>query len=441
MIVASLVLLVPLALQPAPDTRCTEARQCRELALAAADRGDFELFHDLAWRAVQTGPRNDPALLYMPARAQALSGRPHDALVMLQRLAEMGVPSDAETNPDFSRTRELPGWPDVATRIARVTNPNAPPVSAPPASRASTTAASPAASPAPATPASAPTLLATPASPPEPMAEAVSFSTTEFALGGLAYDAVSDRFLFGDRRGRKLIVVAKGSNHASDFVRAESAGFHEVSAIEIDTKRGDLWVASSAPADGAGTLHKLQLISGRPLKSFAVDPDLGPVNLVDLAVTPAGAVLVLDAASSQLLILRPGGAAVERAVRIETPQPASVAASTEEGIVYVAHQDGLSRIDTRARTSTAVSAPKSISLAHLERIRSSQRALIAVRVDEDGSRHIVRLDLNASGRGVTRATTLEGTVPASKPTFVTVSGDELYVADGSRGAAYRVHLR
>jgi hypothetical protein len=165
------------------------------------------------------------------------------------------------------------------------------------------------------------------------------------------------------------------------------------------------------------------------------------VNLVDLAVTAAGAVLVLDAASSQLLTLRPGGTALERVVRIETPQPASVAASTEEGIVYVAHQDGLSRIDTRARTSTPVSAPKSISLAHLERIRSSQRALIAVRVDEDGSRHIVRLDLNASGRGVTRATTLEGTVPASKPTFVTVSGDELYVADGSRGAAYRIHLR
>src|SRR3954464_12060931 len=87
--------------QPPRDFGCTEWRACRELALAAADRGDYETFHDLAWRAVQTGPPKDPALMYLLARAQALSGRPHDALVMLERLAEMRVPSDAATNDDF----------------------------------------------------------------------------------------------------------------------------------------------------------------------------------------------------------------------------------------------------------------------------------------------------------------------------------------------------
>ena len=32
------------------DFGCTEWHQCRELALAAADRGEYETFHDLAWR-------------------------------------------------------------------------------------------------------------------------------------------------------------------------------------------------------------------------------------------------------------------------------------------------------------------------------------------------------------------------------------------------------
>ena len=124
MLVALLVLLVsmagrsvagsPATAQSPRDFGCTEWRDCRQLALAAADRGDYETFHDLAWRAVQTGPPKDPALMYLLARAQALSGRPHDALVMLQRLAEMGVPSDAATNDDFSRTRQLPGWPEVS---------------------------------------------------------------------------------------------------------------------------------------------------------------------------------------------------------------------------------------------------------------------------------------------------------------------------------------
>src|SRR5438034_8113923 len=127
MIVALLVLLVPLAgdlvagsptvFQPPRDVGCTEWRDCRQLALAAADRGEHETFHDLAWRAVQTGPPSDPALMFLLARAQALSGRPHDALVMLDRLAQMGVPSDVATNDDFARTRQLPGWPEVAARI------------------------------------------------------------------------------------------------------------------------------------------------------------------------------------------------------------------------------------------------------------------------------------------------------------------------------------
>src|SRR5258706_8770383 len=99
---------------------CRDSQECRQLALDAASRGEYETFHDLAWRAVQTGPRNDAALMYLLARAQVLSGRAHDALVMLQRLAEMGVATDAATDADFKPTRELPGWPEVAAAIARV---------------------------------------------------------------------------------------------------------------------------------------------------------------------------------------------------------------------------------------------------------------------------------------------------------------------------------
>ena len=140
------------------DFGCTEWHQCRELALAAADRGEYEAFHDLAWRSVQTGPRNDPALMYLLARAQALSGRPHDALIMLQRLAEMGVASDAATNDDFARTRQLPGWPDLLARIEGLGHP----ASRPPAS-SSTAPTSPTSS-GPGLPSSSPAASSSPAS-------------------------------------------------------------------------------------------------------------------------------------------------------------------------------------------------------------------------------------------------------------------------------------
>ena len=426
MIVALLVLLVPLYQSPR-DGGCTEWRDCRQLALAAADRGEYETFHDLAWRAVQIGPPNDPALMYLLARAQARSGRPHDALVMLQRLADMGVPSDAETNDDFKRTRQLPDWVEVAARINRIDHPDSP--------RAVATAGSTASTPA---------------------AEAVRFATESFVPGGVAYDAVSQRFLFGDRLGRKLIVVSDGSNHPVDFVHADSAGFQEISAIEIDAKRGDLWVTSTAGREG--TLHKLQLVSGRPLKAFRVNADLEPVQLVDLAVTPAGAVLVLDSANRQLLALRAGGTSLERVMQMAAREPASLATTSDNDIAYVAHREGVSRIDLRARTATPVAAPKSVSLAHLERIRWRVHALIAVQVDDDGSRRIIRFELNANGSGVTRAATVEGSLPTAGPIFVTIFGDDLlYLVDGSSHAgsqpprdaqsgvadfvAYRVRLR
>ncbi len=93
----TLILIAMLALSTAAwagpsefSQDCKGWQECRQLALDAAAREDYNAFHDLAWRALQAGPKNDPALMTLLARAQSLSGRPGDALVMLQRLAAMG---------------------------------------------------------------------------------------------------------------------------------------------------------------------------------------------------------------------------------------------------------------------------------------------------------------------------------------------------------------
>ena len=51
------------AQRSAPE--CHEWQECRQLALDARTRGQYERFHDLAWRTVQTGPANDPALMHL----------------------------------------------------------------------------------------------------------------------------------------------------------------------------------------------------------------------------------------------------------------------------------------------------------------------------------------------------------------------------------------
>ena len=97
--------------------RCQEWQACQARALDAATRGDYETFHDLAWRTVQLGPRR-PDLMLLLARAQSLSGRPDDALVMLRRMAQSGTaPTEALTSDDFRRVRARPGWAEVESLI------------------------------------------------------------------------------------------------------------------------------------------------------------------------------------------------------------------------------------------------------------------------------------------------------------------------------------
>jgi hypothetical protein len=429
------------AVQLPPPADCREWHECRELALAAAARREFETFHDLAWRAIQTGPKNDPALMYMLARAQSLSGRPHDALVMLERLAEMGVATDAATNDDFRRVRLLPDWPELNALIERVHDARATP--APDAAPTSTSRRTPPSvhsgssdrrrerRAAVAAPGSHDSAAMPPAGAvafePEPVELAVRILMPPFSTGGLAYDAVSGRFVVGDAFGRKLIIVEKGADHAVDLVRADSAGFHVIRALEIDRRDGDLWVATATPDDREWTIHRLQLVSGRPLKAVPLAESLEPMKLVDLAISPAGAVLALDAVGNRLLELPPGRAGKLRVLPLGVQEPTSVAATDDRGVAYVAHAGGVARVDLTASKSAPLDIAAGLELGRIERIRWYRNALLAVQSDASGARQLVRFDLNASGRAVTAATVIDRTIPAADaPMFATVSGDELF---------------
>jgi hypothetical protein len=434
------------AAQSAAPAECHEVQACRRLALEARERGAYETFHDLAWRTIQTGRRNDPELLYLLARAQSLSNRPTDALVTLRRLADMNVVYDATTNVDLQAVRALPGWPQVAALIERRANvtirpPTPPAVAATPAPPPAT-AAAPTPAPAPeVTPPPATAALPTPppATAAAPMAiagglkiqeltvsDAVHFSVPAYVPGGLAYDAVSRRFLFGDLSARKLLVVGEGSDHVVDMVRADSAGFQDVTAIEIDRRRGDLWVASSGPTDGTGALHKLQLISGRMLEVFDATV-FQPVRFADVTVTPSGTVLVLDDVGPRVLGLQPRAKTLEEVIRLEVGAPTGITASGDGEVAYLSYRDGLVRLDLAARKATAITGPDGVDLGHFERIRWHRNALVGVQVTPSGARRFVRLRLNNPGSRVIEATVIDDPLPAgSGPTFATVTGDDLY---------------
>jgi hypothetical protein len=219
-------------------------------------------------------------------------------------------------------------------------------------------------------------------------------------------DAVSKRFVFGDRLGRKLLVLAEGSDHSIDLTRADVAGFLDVTALDIDTTNGNLWIAT-AEADGrAATLHRVQLISGRPLASHAVPDALAPTQPLDVAMTASG-VLVLDAAQRRVLALRPGEDVLTMLVGLGDLVPLSLTAGRQAAVAYISHRDGLAMLDLRGRKVIPITGPKQMPLGGIERLRRDGSGLVGVQALPDGTRHVVRLTLSATGRVVTRRRVLD----------------------------------
>jgi hypothetical protein len=424
-VIASVLILLLLNVQDPRE--CADVASCRAAAAEAASRGDYELFHDLAWRAVQKGRPNDPELMKVLARAQSLSGRPGDALVMLRRLAQMGVVTDAATNDDFRRVRALAGWPEIEALIEGV---EAPPAVAPE---------------------TAPPVVATPVTPREerrvepskPAAEPTPSKALPAATfedeplpstlagvepAGLVYDAVSRRFIIGNRAENNLIIYDDVFKRATSMVSAESAGFFGLRAIEIDPHRGDLWVVNSS-ADRGATVHKLQLVSGRVLFEAPLPTELAPATLVDAAVREDGQVLLLDTQGRRILGVSAGHRNLERITAIDVDAPTSLALANGK-VVFVAHRKGLLRVDVAGRTA----APVRNAPAGLVRIRAVPNGLVGFQVEDKGVR-LLRLRLDSRGERVTRTDVLDATASIPDPPGITVANGFVYYVTTAKGAS------
>ena len=281
----------------------------------------------------------------MLARAQSLSGRPHDALVMLQRLAAMGVVTDAATNDDFSGVRALAGVGGARSQRVYKKTSGIPAarevVPAPPVTAATPVMREPSEgrpSEAETPKVDAPKVESKPdqQGTRRPKAGALIrrqsaapliFSAPGLAAVGLGYDAVSGRFIVGDRKDRRLLVVGERSGRLASLAGVD-AGFDEVSAFEIDAVEGDLWVVSSSSRSRSSTLHKLQLISGRVLTSIPLSTEDGPGRFTDVAVTPQS-ILVLDGEGRRIYRVAKKGRSLEIVARLAAPECSSLAPAAD----------------------------------------------------------------------------------------------------------------
>ena len=466
---------------------CASRDTCRAEALIAEAAGDFERFHDLAWRAVQKGKPNDPELMVMLARAMALSGRPGDAIVMLSRLADMHVKVDT-SGDEFRVVRTLKEWPDVESKLAALSGPpvtdaaapSSVPRPSPAGSQPSTISGQPSAPvaqpssavPPPSVPVAQPSAATSGAEPPraaepnprtgeprtgepgtrepgtrepgtrepgtrepgtrepgtrepnprtgEPRTPEPEFSfpAPSQSTSGLAYDAVSRRWLMSDGGTAGLLVVDEISHRVVPLVSGAGAGFYAtLGAFRIDARRGDLWVVSSRQ-DGdhvESVLHKLQLVSGRPIFEVRATA-LGDVRLVDVAVDQSGTVYALDAADSRILGVRPGSRTFELVTRISVSSPTAFDV-VDDRTAFVAGSDGVSRVDlSTGRVSLLKS---SQPLDHVAAVDARAGFLFVLQQSSDGGQ-LLRCKLDKTGHAIASITLVDSATAMGR------AGDKLY---------------
>ena len=211
---------------------------------------------------------------------------------------------------------------------------------------------------------------------------------------------------------------------------AGTAGFSEIASLAIDAREGDLWVVSSA--DGAASVHKLQLISGRVF--FAVRSPKGTsVRFADLSVTPQSTVMALDDVGRRLFRIRPGSRELEVGWVIEAPMPVSVAAPSDT-VIYIAHREGIVRIDLASGHERAVRASEGIDLTGFACIRPYRGGLVGVQQISEGVFRIVRITLDANGTRASAVALLDTDVTMTSPGAASITGDTLYYLSTPDGA-------
>jgi hypothetical protein len=225
--------------------------------------------------------------------------------------------------------------------------------------------------------------------------------------------------------------VDERSRHVLNLVDSSSAGFYEIMAFEIDPRRGDLWVVSAEGSEAGGdagrasALHKLQLVSGRPLQRLPLPDKFLPARFADVAVTERGTVFVLDTVGKRIFRVAAGERTFDVAATLKLDAPVSIG-PVNDGAIYIAHARGIARVDLSTKKTSPVTGPKTLPLTGFERLRSDQNALVGIQT-ENGRRRAVRVRLAASGRQAQSLELFDENLAMPDPTAAALSGNTLYV--------------
>jgi hypothetical protein len=397
----SAALALPALAQTPPDS-AAEARRLLTEGAAAHEKKDYALFLEKTLAAVALSPRS-PRALYNLACAQALTGRPREAVATLDRITALGVYLDAAADSDFAAIKDTPAFTEAVARAAALNVPVAAGV------------------------------------------EAFRLKEKDLVTEGLAHDPKSGDFFVSSVHKRKIVRVGP-DGRPRDFVAEGQDGLWSVLALKVDAPRKLLWATSAAlreglayrkEDEGKSALFAFHLDTGKLVRRVEAPADGKKHNLNDVALDPQGTLFVSDAVSGHVYALAPGAqtfrALVEPGV-LASPQ--GLALSPDGRTLWVAdYGRGLARVDVASGQARIVDPPGDAVLAGIDGLVAHGRDLIAI---QNGIRphRVVRIALDDAGTGVASVKILERAHPAyDEPTLGVIVGDDLhYIANSQWGS-------
>ncbi|MEY4555118.1 MAG: hypothetical protein RL093_237 [Pseudomonadota bacterium] len=389
--------------QTAVESDVVAFRRLRAEGVAAASADDLASASRLLAEADARIP-NHPGLMVMRARLAVGAGQPEAAMTQLNRYAGAGLVMNLAGDRALSA---LTGHPDFDA-LAAVIDANRAPIGA---GRLSEVA---------------------------PIDGSV-------IVESLIRDEARGRWLVSQVRGRTIVALADDGTVSDFLVLGAAPEIGGVLGMAIDAEAGLLWAATSPlpPAVyGLGAdavlpppeLLKIDLTTGALLAHIAAPSGALERGLGDIVRAPDGTIHVADSVTGELLVLRPGAAALEVLLPAGTLGSPQGMAVTPDGtaLIVADYSSGLWRVDRATGAATRLPQPAIDSLIGMDGLTTDGRDIYGFQ-NGVAPQRVLKLTLDAGWTSIETVEVLAANLPIiDEPTTGLVRNRELVFVSRSQ---------
>ena len=256
----------------------------------------------------------------------------------------------------------------------------------------------------------------------------------------IAYDPITKAFFIGSTRKGKVIKIANNGEQ-THFINPKQDGLYMVVGMKVDAKNRWLWVCSSGGSNLKGYalddekegrpagIFKFDLGSGKLIKKYMLNA-FGEIHFFnDLVVDSNGnAYLTHMFEEHAIYTIQKNKDVLELFLApLELKYPNGITISDNGKSLFVAHSEGIGRIDIISKKWTALQNPNNIKIARMESIDGIyfyKNTLIAI---QPGINTVQQFFLDEKLNTITGSRLLEVNHPMmDNPTTGVLTNNQLY---------------